>query len=208
MSENQPGHEQRVQAARELWDSAADSFDNEPDHGLRDAVVRAAWQELLRASLPPSPAAVLDMGCGTGSLSVILAYLGYDVIGADVSPAMIAQAEVKASAAGYTIPFQVMDAAFPTLEPGQFDVVVCRHVLWSLPDMAQVLQRWTALLKPEGRLILIEGFWHTGAGVHAQDIVAAMPPSLTQVSVQNLSDRNEFWGSAVTDERYIIVAQR
>ncbi|RRR69765.1 SAM-dependent methyltransferase, partial [Streptomyces sp. RP5T] len=31
------------------WDAEAASFDEEPDHGLRDPAVRAAWAERLRA---------------------------------------------------------------------------------------------------------------------------------------------------------------
>src|SRR6201995_958193 len=50
-----------------FWDEQAAAFDTEPDHGLRDPVVRAAWAALLHELLPPAPAAVVDLGCGTGS---------------------------------------------------------------------------------------------------------------------------------------------
>lgn len=49
------------------WDAEADTFDDEPDHGLRDAVVREAWAERLRAWLPETPCEVLDLGCGTAA---------------------------------------------------------------------------------------------------------------------------------------------
>ena len=57
------------------WDAAAGSFDAEPDHGLGDPAVRAAWVELLGRHLPVAPCRVLDLGCGTGTLSVLLASL-------------------------------------------------------------------------------------------------------------------------------------
>lgn len=41
---------------------------------------------------------VLDLGCGTGSLSVLLSDRGYEVIGVDASPEMLAQAQAKAGA--------------------------------------------------------------------------------------------------------------
>lgn len=47
---------------------------------------------------------------------------------------------------------------------GTFDVVLGRHVRWALPDATAALDCWMALLKPGGWLVLIEGFWHTGAG--------------------------------------------
>ena len=47
----------------------APAFDEAPDHGLLDADVRAAWRDLLLGVLPPAPAAVADLGCGTGTLA-------------------------------------------------------------------------------------------------------------------------------------------
>ncbi len=51
-----------------FWDAQAAEFDDEPDHGLRDAIVRAAWKRLLLSEMPAAPASVVDLGCGTGSL--------------------------------------------------------------------------------------------------------------------------------------------
>ena len=190
------------------WDKAAASFDEEPDHGLRDPVIREQWTDFLRASLPYTQATVLDMGCGTGSLSVVLAGLGHSVTGIDVSPAMISLARAKASALDLNIEFHEMDAASPELPPHRFDAIVCRHLLWTLPEPKRVLQRWSHLLKQKGRFILIEGFWATGAGLRANEIIEILPPSFTGVSLQNLSENPNFWGRDVNDERYAILADK
>ena len=50
---------------------------------------------------------LLDLGCGTGTLSVLLAQAGYEVVGADISPDMLAVAQEKAFAAGQDICFYV-----------------------------------------------------------------------------------------------------
>jgi len=201
-------NEQPLDKARQYWDKAAATFDDEPDHGLRDPVVRHAWRDLLLPWLPPAPATILDIGCGTGSLSVLLATLGHTVTGIDFAPAMLAQARAKAARAGQAITFQVMDAAQPQLPPQQFDLILCRHLLWALPEPHLVLQRWVDLLTPGGRLLLIEGYWHTGGGLHAKEVVATLPISLTNVAVQTLSDQPTLWGDAVTDERYLVIADR
>ncbi len=196
----------RLRETRDLWDRAAATFDEEADHGLRDPAVRRAWMALMRTLLPTSPAAVLDIGCGTGSLSVVMAGLGHDVSGIDLSPGMIAQARAKAAAAGLKIQFREMDAGELSLAPGQFDAVVCRHLLWALPEPAEVLRRWAALLRPGGRLVLIEGRWGTGAGLAAGEILAALPPALNPHPVRDLSQQPQLWGREVADERYAIVA--
>ena len=56
---------------RAFWNSEATTFDDAADHGLRDPALRARWGELLRRLLPPG-GRVLDIGCGTGSLSLLL----------------------------------------------------------------------------------------------------------------------------------------
>jgi 2-polyprenyl-3-methyl-5-hydroxy-6-metoxy-1,4-benzoquinol methylase len=199
---------QRLQETRQYWDNEAATFDNEPDHGLRDPVVREAWINLLVNWLPSAPVSVLDIGCGTGSLSIVLAGLNYAVTGIDLSEVMIARAKAKTKAAGYSIPFKVMDAFKPDFSPQQFDVIVCRHLLWALPEPAVALQRWSKILVPGGRLILIEGYWHTGAGLQSQQIIEALPFTFTAVTVKNLSDHSNLWGGEVSDERYIVIVDQ
>ena len=144
------------------WDSQADTFDHQPDHGLLDPRVRQAWRGLLLAELPPAPAAVADLGCGTGTLSVLLAAEGYAVTGLDFAPQMIRAARAKARTAGVSARFELSNAATPTLPAGSFDVVLARHVLWAMPDTGAALAAWLRLLLPGGVLLLIEGRWSAG----------------------------------------------
>lgn len=178
-------NEKRVQESRKYWDDLAATFDDEPDHGLRDPLIRETWTEYLKTLLPQTNVSVLDIGCETGSLSVVLAGLGHKVTGIDLSPSMISLAQAKAATYGFQIEFYVMDAAYPQLLTQQFDVMICRHLLWALPEPKQVLQRWIELLKQKGRLILIEGFWVAGGGLHPKEIIEMLPSSLIDVSVQN-----------------------
>jgi ubiquinone/menaquinone biosynthesis C-methylase UbiE len=121
---------------------------------------------------------------------------------------MLAEAKVKAaaSATGPCLQFHVMDAANLSFASQQFDVILCRHLLWALPFPDQVLRHWADLLKPAGRLLLIEGYWHTGAGLPSREVVKALPPIFTDVKTENLSAHTELWGKPVTDERYIVIA--
>ena len=61
--------------------------------------------ERLCAREHVQPRSVLDLACGTGSLSLLLARRGYRVIGADLSSDMLAEAEQKAQALPENRPF-------------------------------------------------------------------------------------------------------
>ena len=196
----------QLRATQHYWDNTAATFDHEPDHGLRDPLVRQAWADLLTEWLPATASTILDIGCGTGSLTLLMSQMGHGVTGIDLSPAMIAQAQQKAQTAGQSINFQVMEATDPHLGPLTFDVILCRHLLWALPAPAHVLARWSDRLQPGGRLLLIEGCWHTGGGLHVEAVVAALPAGLTAVTVIELSAQPLLWGGPVTDERYLVVA--
>ena len=203
---NTSNKKNRLEESRRYWDGLASTFDNEPDHGLNDKSVHKAWTELMRKWIPSSKVTILDIGCGTGSLSVLLAGLGHKVTGIDISPEMVSLAKTKAKTYGYNIIFQVMDAANPKLPIQQYDVIICRHLLWTLPEPKKVLQQWVKLLISKGRLFLIEGCWGTGTGLHAKEIIELLPSSFTNISQQNLSDDPVYWGKEVTDERYAIIA--
>ena len=194
--------------ARSYWDRQAAFFDEEPDHGLGDQQARDRWRALLKTLIPESRGRILDVGCGTGSLSVLLAAAGHNVTGIDFSPMMLTRARAKAECAGLQIDFQTTDAAAPQLPPVSFDVVISRHVLWAMPDPIAALRNWTALLRSGGRLVLIEGFWSTGAGLRAQDVRSAMPTGLIEIASMDLARDPLLWGGPVTDERYAITAQR
>jgi SAM-dependent methyltransferase len=188
------------------WDAAAPAFDEEPDHGLRDPEVRAAWARRLRTWLPDRGGDVLDLGCGTGSLSLLAAEQGHRVTGVDLSPPMIDLARAKL--AGRDAVYHLGDAAAPPVGEERFDTVLVRHVLWALPDPARALRHWRDLLRPGGRLVLVEGVWGTVApvGIPADRLTALLAPLTEHARVERLSKDAGLWGRAVDDERYAVVA--
>lgn len=203
------------------WDAAARAFDDEPDHGLRAEHTRAAWDRLLRAWAPSDPADVLDVGCGTGSLSVLLAAAGHRVTGVDLAPQMIEQARAKMAAAGLAGRFLIGDAAVPPTGGERFDMLLCRHLVWTLPGPHAALREWVARLRPHGRLVMVEGRWSESGppyavegetlpwsgGICAADLVSAVRTLVTDLRVEPLSDDSDLWGGPVSDERYALVAR-
>ncbi|MGV9454272.1 class I SAM-dependent methyltransferase [Streptomyces sp. NPDC003635] len=199
-------HRDDATAPRTDWDAAAPSFDDEPDHGLRDPEVRRAWSLRLRDWLPGRPSDVLDLGCGTGSLSLLAAEQGHRVTGVDSSAAMVGLARAKL--AGRDAAFLVGDAAAPPVGEQRYDVLLVRHVLWTLPGPGRVLRHWRGLLRPGGRLVLVEGVWGSVSpvGIPADRLVGLLTPLAVEVRAERLSDDPALWGHAVSDERYAVVA--
>ncbi len=185
----------------DLWDREARTFDEAADHGLADPECRAAWRSLLLEHLPAAPARIADLGCGTGTLALLLADEGYAVDGVDFSPEMVRLARAKA---GHVATFHEADAAAPPLDPAAYDVVLSRHVLWAMPSPAAALARWTRLLRPGGRLLLVEGSWSTGAGLTAEDTVGLVAAAGYQPQLRRMPEP-VFWGREITDDRYLVV---
>lgn len=205
------------------WDTAAARFDEEPDHGLRTPETHDAWANLLGSWLPTAPVDVLDVGCGTGSLSRLAAEAGHRVTGVDLAPRMVEHARAKLTAAGLEGRFLVGDAAAPPTGDQRFDVLLSRHLVWTLPDPHTALTEWVSRIRPGGTLVLVEGRWReagqsvtpyvAGAetlpwagGIRAEDLTAAVRPLVTDLRVEPLSDRAALWGRTVTDERYAVIA--
>ena len=183
------------------WDQEAATFDAEPDHGLTNPTVRAAWRNLLLSVLPPAPARVADLGCGTGSVSRLLCDEGYVVDGLDFSPQMIERARAKVPEAR----FVVADAGAPSLPTAAYDVVFSRHVLWCLSDPEEAFARWVRLLKPGGIAVLVEGNWSTGAGLTAAKTAQIVLQVRDEVHITHLPE-SAYWGKAIVDERYLAVS--
>lgn len=212
----------QLPSVTEYWDAEADTFDEDADHGLRDSDVRDAWRQRLKEWLPAAPADILDLGCGTGSLSLLMTEAGHRVVGVDLSPRMVAAARTKC--AGRDAAFLVGDAAAPEVGEQRFAAVVVRHLVWTLPDPHAALRRWVELLRPGGRLVLVEGRWATagaaapyargtgrmpwagGAIPHA--VVEALEPYVASLSVTDLSGDPRLWGRPVRDQRYVVLAFR
>ncbi|MFD0268409.1 class I SAM-dependent methyltransferase [Streptomyces sp. NPDC127106] len=205
------------------WDAAAAAFDDEPDHGLRADDTRAAWARLLRSWMPADPVDVLDISCGTGSMSSLLAEAGHRVTGVDLAPRMVEQARAKFSTAGLEGRFLVGDAMMPPTGEQRFGAVLSRHLVWTLPDPEAALREWVSRLSPGGRLVLVEGRWReagqsgvpyvAGAeslpwngGISARDLAAAVRCFVSGLRVEPLSGNPNLWGGPVDDERYALIA--
>jgi ubiquinone/menaquinone biosynthesis C-methylase UbiE len=142
------------------WSKSAAAYDSQFGHGIHSDAEKKLWLDLLRHNIPFAPGSkILDVGCGTGFLSLLLARLGFEVTGIDLSSPMRAEAERKAKQMGLEITVAEGDAEAPGFPAESFDVVISRHLVWTLPDPARALAVWKRVLKPGGRVVIIDGVW-------------------------------------------------
>jgi ubiquinone/menaquinone biosynthesis C-methylase UbiE len=183
------------------WDRRAAGFDEDFGHSIRTAGERAAWDRILDLVLPRARALdALDVGCGTGFLSFELAARGHRVTGVDFAPAMLAQARAKATARGVTIRFEEGDAEQLRFPPASFDLVISRHLLWTLAHPEAAIDEWTRVLQPGGRLVIVDGQFDAGAG----------PPqpgtARTSAEYQAISDQLPFYGGRAREQIVALLA--
>lgn len=142
---------------RLFWDADAPTYDRSPTHLPRSPAVRAAWTAALSRLLPAYACRVLDVGAGTGFLSLMAARLGHEVTALDISAQMLDRLLESARRENLDIHTVVGPAHLP---PRGFDAVIERHLLWTLPDPAQALRAWRSAAI-DGRLVLFESIWGT-----------------------------------------------
>lgn len=96
---------------------------------------------------------ILDVGCGAGFFSVLLAKEGYQVTGVDLTPDMVENARTLAAEEKTDCEFLVMDAENLRFADESFDVVISRNLTWTLPDVKSAYREWVRVLKKGGILL-------------------------------------------------------
>jgi SAM-dependent methyltransferase len=129
-----------------IWDGISDSFD----------------QWILR-NLPERAERAVDLGCGAGRHSVLLADHAERVLAVDVADRMLDIA--RSERARPNVDYQQRGVLDVTAHDGPFDVVLSVHALHHVGDAATVLPHVRSLLAPGGRLIAADivdpGGWPT-----------------------------------------------
>jgi len=158
------------------WDRRAPTFDDDFGHSIHTPDERAAWDRILALVLGGRAALdALDAGCGTGFLAFELAARGHRVTGVDFAPAMIAEARRKARERGVTVRFEEGDIEQLPFDRGAFDLVISRHVLWTLPHPEAAIDEWVRVLRPGGRLVVVDSHLASGAPPPASENARTSP---------------------------------
>lgn len=144
------------------WDLASETFDTHAGHGIQSQKERDAWKRAFQKVFPEKRLKILDVGCGTGELSLLFAEMGHEVAGIDISRQMLKTAKTKAEACRANIIFREGDAENPPFDTSSFDIVFSRHLLWTLPNPKAAVENWNRILRKNGKVVIIDGVWDNG----------------------------------------------
>jgi SAM-dependent methyltransferase len=121
---------------------------------LRVRAERSRFARLLDAAIP-GDARIVEIGCGTGQMSLYLARADRLVIGADLTRAsLLLGAQAAQRFAVDNILFVETDLAAAALRPASFDVVYCSGVLHHTPDPRRSFAHVAKLARPGGIIII------------------------------------------------------
>lgn len=144
---------------KQYWDASSKTYDKKSGHGIQTAEERQAWKKAFECVLPSGRLNVLDVGCGTDELSILLAEMGHSVTGIDLSESMVEKASEKNKALRLNANFKTGDAEDLDFGDANFDLVFNRHLLWTLQHPEKALTEWMRVLKNDGQIIIIDGYW-------------------------------------------------
>jgi SAM-dependent methyltransferase len=128
---------------------------NDSVEWLRARAERSAFAHMLDQAIP-GDAAILDLGCGTGQMSLYLARADRRIVGADLTRASLRLGAAAASRFGLggRVRFVQTDLNHPALRNGGFDIVYSSGVLHHTPDPRAAFARIARLARPGGMIIL------------------------------------------------------
>ncbi|HWI85609.1 MAG TPA: class I SAM-dependent methyltransferase [Sphingomonas sp.] len=148
--------DERTDTVRAFYSAAPFPGYSEHDNmtWLRARAERSRFARLLDAAIP-GDARIVEIGCGTGQMSLYLARANRIVVGADLTRASLTLAAAAARRFGIDrVLFVETDLARPGLARGAFDVVYCSGVLHHTPDPRESFRRIVGLARPGGMIVI------------------------------------------------------
>jgi ubiquinone/menaquinone biosynthesis C-methylase UbiE len=159
-----------IRAQRRTWGDRAETWDRHNDFGMAKVAAKALEVVDLRPGMD-----CVDLGCGTGRLALKLAEGGANVIGVDVSGAMIGRMEAQAKqegierVRGMTTPIEHL-----SLPTASVDLVITNYALHHLldADKEKVVRAAFGWLRPGGQLVVADMMLGRGTTSRDREIIA------------------------------------
>ena len=171
-----------ARAQRRLWNRRAEKWDHHGSSGLEQVV-----EAVVRAAEADPGAVAVDLGCGTGQVSIPLARSGVQVTAVDVSPEMINRLRAKTEhdgldgVVGVVSPIESLE-----LEPETVDLVVSNYALHHLrdDDKQQLVRSAARWLRPGGKFVIGDMMFGRGSTARDRAIIRSKVVALARLGPQ------------------------
>ncbi len=136
-----------------------DRWSRSYDRNLLQTFFFKPAHRMLLDNLTPADQRVLDVGCGTGVFAAaVLEQFPYtQVWGIDLSDGMLRQCEARCAAAEGRLHLVQGDSQRLPFRDDSFDVITCTHSFHHYPAQERVVAEMHRVLRPDGRLLIIDG---------------------------------------------------
>lgn len=146
-------YDERKERIVRYWGKRSESFLVQRREELHSPMAQR-WMEEINRKLPQGRSLkILDVGCGSGFFTILLAKQGHQVTGVDLTPEMIQTAISLAREEQTDCSFIRMDAENLQFPKESFDVIISRNLTWTLPDSAHAYREWKRVLRKGGLLL-------------------------------------------------------
>lgn len=146
---------------KEYWTDAAEIYSSNIEKQYLSDEAKV-WKDFILEEIKElkEPLEILDIGTGPGFFPLILSSKNRHVTGIDLTEAMIEKAKEKVERYNINADILVMDGQETSFEDESFDMIICRNLVWTLPDPIKAYKEWYRILKKGGLLLIFDGSWY------------------------------------------------
>ena len=143
---------------KDYWTKASSNYSDLIDEELQKSY-KDKWMDFILDEIKDleGPLEILDIGTGPGFFPLILSSQDRHLTGIDLTESMIEEAKKKLQAFHVDADLLVMDCQETSFPDQKFDCIICRNLVWTLPDPEKAYKEWFRILKPGGRLLIFDG---------------------------------------------------
>ncbi|HJH30546.1 MAG TPA: class I SAM-dependent methyltransferase [Methanosarcinaceae archaeon] len=144
---------------RLYWDKRSQTYGKNTYRSPDEA--QHLWKGILKNAIcTDERLRILDVGIGTGFLALLFSEMGHNVTGIDISKCMLSKTRCNADKMGLNVDLIHADAENLPVKDEYFDIVINRHLLWTIPNPGTAVNEWSRTVRTGGKIILIDGKWH------------------------------------------------
>lgn len=145
-----------LEEIKTYWNQRAYGYSQSTHEELKGDSFEYYTQVLTESAPVGSGLKCLDIGCGPGLFSTLLAKMGHEVTAFDYSEDMLEQAKLNFIECAVCVETAQGDAQNLPFADNTFDYIVSRNVMWCMEQPERAYSEWLRVLRPGGRMMVVD----------------------------------------------------